>query len=184
MKELNELVKLAKKATSSEWTTDARGSVVAVDDQANNGFVICAASGGDKLHNSAFISAANPETILAISEAFRALERRAEAAEAKLAELEKQDPAGYLVRTQNGALNFSVNKPRPRKGNSAAFKVFTRPAPAASLVELDNFALYMADESVKAGDYPDGWQCKASNAAHEYAESCRAAILRNIEKHK
>lgn len=50
------------------------------------------------------------------------------------------------------------------------------------LAELENFALYMADESVKAGNYPDGWQCKASNAAQEYAEACRVAMLRNIEE--
>ncbi len=54
----------------------------------------------------------------------------------------------------------------------------------AKLTELENFALYMADESVKAGNYPDGWQCKASNAAQEYAEACRATILRNIEGKK
>lgn len=74
MEKLNELVELAKKATPGGWATDSRNAVVAVDDLANNGFVICAASGCDKLHNVAFIGAANPETILAIAEAFRDLE--------------------------------------------------------------------------------------------------------------
>lgn len=86
MKALNELVALGKKATGGEWTTDVRNAVVAVNDQANSGFVICATSGCDKSSNAAFIAAANPETILAIAEAFRSLEQRAEAAEAALAE--------------------------------------------------------------------------------------------------
>lgn len=95
---------------------------------------------------------------------------------AKLAELEKQEPYGWI----NPLIDNTISKEYGWAGYITP--VFTRPAPAVSLAELDNFALYMADESVKAGDYPDGWQCKASNAAHEYAESCRAAILRNIEE--
>ncbi|MDH0062560.1 DUF551 domain-containing protein [Leclercia adecarboxylata] len=46
---------------------------------------------------------------------------------------------------------------------------------------LYQFAEFMAAESIKSGDYPDGWQCKASNAAHEYAQSCRAAMLQGAE---
>ncbi|WP_336293578.1 hypothetical protein [Cronobacter dublinensis] len=42
---------------------------------------------------------------------------------------------------------------------------------------LKQFAEFMAAESIKAGDYPDGWRCKAANAAHEYAQACRAAML-------
>lgn len=40
---------------------------------------------------------------------------------------------------------------------------------------LEQFAEFMTAESIKAGDYPDGWQCKAANAAHDYAQDCRAA---------
>lgn len=76
MKELNDLVDLAQMATAGGWTTDLRGSVVAVDDQANSGFIICSAGGCDKSHNAAFIAAANPAAILAIAEAFRALEQQ------------------------------------------------------------------------------------------------------------
>ncbi|EOI3465025.1 hypothetical protein ACMSW1_002502 [Cronobacter dublinensis] len=39
---------------------------------------------------------------------------------------------------------------------------------------LEQFAEFMAYESIKSGDYPDGWQCKASNAAYDYAQACRA----------
>lgn len=46
---------------------------------------------------------------------------------------------------------------------------------------LEQFAEFMAAESIKSGDYPDGWQCKASNAAYEYAQYCRAAMLQGEE---
>ena len=50
-------------------------------------------------------------------------------------------------------------------------------APPAPVVPdaLEQFAEFMAAESIKAGDYPDGWQCKAANAAHDYAQAGRAA---------
>lgn len=46
-----------------------------------------------------------------------------------------------------------------------------------ALASLEQFAEFMAAESIKSGDYPDGWQFKASNAAHEYAQNIRAAML-------
>ncbi|EOV8837752.1 hypothetical protein ACNY9Y_003092 [Cronobacter dublinensis] len=42
---------------------------------------------------------------------------------------------------------------------------------------LEQFAEFMAAESIKAGDYPDGWKCKAANAALEYVQACRATML-------
>ncbi|WP_431642806.1 DUF551 domain-containing protein [Enterobacter mori] len=51
------------------------------------------------------------------------------------------------------------------------------PAPVSVPDLLEQFAEFMAAESIKSGDYPDGWQCKASNAAHEYAQNIRAAML-------
>ncbi|MBK4289990.1 hypothetical protein JJP96_24430, partial [Enterobacter hormaechei] len=53
--------------------------------------------------------------------------------------------------------------------------------PQPTMTELEQFAEFMAAESIKSGDYPDGWQCKASNAAHEYAQTCRAAMLHGAE---
>ncbi|HED1242746.1 TPA: hypothetical protein R4S04_000566 [Enterobacter bugandensis] len=55
------------------------------------------------------------------------------------------------------------------------------PAPVSVPDALYQFAEFMAAESIKSGDYPDGWQCKASNAAHEYAQSCRAAMLQGAD---
>ncbi|MES3470813.1 DUF551 domain-containing protein [Enterobacter hormaechei] len=46
---------------------------------------------------------------------------------------------------------------------------------------LEQFAEFMAAESIKSGDYPDGWQCKASNAAHEYSQNIRAAMLQGSD---
>lgn len=60
--------------------------------------------------------------------------------------------------------------------------VYTAPPAPVSVPDLlEQFAEFMAAESIKSGDYPDGWQCKASNAAHEYAENIRAAMLQGAE---
>lgn len=79
-----------------------------------------------------FATAINPESILAIAEAFRELERRAEAAEAKLAELAKQEPVGYYRRGKDKGFYLStIDAPRP-----GCVPLFTRPAPAAVPVDL------------------------------------------------
>lgn len=51
------------------------------------------------------------------------------------------------------------------------------PAPVAVLDALEQFALFMAEEAIKSGEDQSGWRGKASNAAHEYAQACRAAML-------
>ncbi|EGT5187256.1 hypothetical protein C3D70_21310 [Cronobacter sakazakii] len=60
--------------------------------------------------------------------------------------------------------------------------VYTAPlytSPPAPVVPdaLEQFAEFMTSESIKEGNYPNGWQCKAANAAHDYAQACRAAML-------
>ena len=55
------------------------------------------------------------------------------------------------------------------------------PAPVSVPDLLEQFAEFMAAESIKSGDYPDGWQSKASNAAHEYAQNIRAAMLQGAD---
>lgn len=54
------------------------------------------------------------------------------------------------------------------------------PAPVSVPDLLEQFAEFMAAESIKSGDYPDGWQSKASNAAHEYAQNISAAMLQSF----
>lgn len=50
-------------------------------------------------------------------------------------------------------------------------------APQVTSDALIQFAEFMAAEAIKSGDYPDGWQCQASNAAHDYAQDFRATML-------
>lgn len=135
MKELNELVELAKKANAA-----GQGTPEMVE----------------------FRVVANPDNILAIAEAFRSLSQRAEAAEAKLAtkeqelaqyvecfeaeaaradrnhaklaELEKQPPYGTLINTFLAKDPLAIAEAK-RKGIPTV-EVFTRPAPAVSLAEL------------------------------------------------
>lgn len=121
------------------------------------------------------------KTILAIAEAFRALEKRAEAAEAQLI-----CNVIYQVRLLDGEENCSewvevteeeFNTPTTEKyGKWEHRKLFTRPAPAADLAELvpDEMTPKQASRSYggEVVGYRDGWN------------ACRAAILRKIEEAK
>lgn len=151
--------------------------------------------------------------ILAIEEAFRELEQRAEAAEAafadneeakqllfvqrdtlisanltvgkalkaaeaKLAELEKQEPVAWVLKdSHRGTSHVERNKQVADlfsvfKGNEVT-PLFTRPAPAINLAELmpeqslNGQARFLGD---KEPYYNRGWN------------DCRAAILRKIEE--
>jgi hypothetical protein len=91
MKELNELFELAKEISSKQWFLNADEEVIAVDndagpDDSGEAFIGCAAN----IQLANYIAAASPENILAISEAFRALEQRAEAAEAECSRLNRE----------------------------------------------------------------------------------------------
>ncbi|MEB0937599.1 DUF551 domain-containing protein [Citrobacter freundii] len=67
---------------------------------------------------------------------------------------------------------------RLRRHDIAPGPLYTAPPAPVSVPDLlEQFAEFMAAESIKSGDYPDGWQSKASNAAHEYAQNIRAAML-------
>lgn len=127
MKILNELVDLANKANAA-----GQGTPEMVE----------------------FRVVSNPDNTLAIAEAFRALEQevqknldgalawqqRAEAAEAKLAELERQEPAAFTSEHYWSELNTfgAVKSVLLKNGNDPDFQVelFTRPAPAINLAEL------------------------------------------------
>lgn len=144
-------------------------------------------------------------SIIAIAEAFRALEQRAEEAEAlnkhlelavikaegvseamrksaeeaaeQLAELEKQEPYGYVVVTGTGAKKFSTRHPRLRVTNELPVAVFTRAAPAAMPVDL------VPDEMPTSYIYHGG--SGAFNAGKESGwNACRAEMLRRIEEMK
>ena len=76
------------------------------------------------------------ENILAIAEAFRALEQDKATLEAKLAELEKQEPAAHAwdVPKFPGSSQMVTELCSPRQKD--AYPVFKRPSPAVSLAEL------------------------------------------------
>lgn len=83
------------------------------------------------------------ESVATIAEAFRALEQRAEAAEAKLAEMQRQEPIG---RVDRGAVTDSNEYPDARvlclhdhvgwEAFQDGYELFARPVPAVSLMEL------------------------------------------------
>lgn len=133
--------------------------------------------------------------ILAIADAIRALEQRAEAAEAKLAELEKQaseqKPFMYGIMTASGDAHFEDfcvssdpglledviwewnNTMADNEPKNRVVALFTRPAPAINLAELVP-ERKPVPESGSSFESAINW-CEGFNA-------CRAAILRNIEE--
>ncbi|MBT1833152.1 hypothetical protein ABKU23_15920 [Enterobacter hormaechei] len=70
---------------------------------------------------------------------------------------------------------------KPVEGIEDEYFYSVPPAPVSVPDLLEQFAEFMAAESIKSGDYPDGWQSKASNAAHEYAQNTRAAMLQGAD---
>ncbi|MCL8105290.1 DUF551 domain-containing protein [Enterobacter hormaechei] len=92
--------------------------------------------------------------------------------EQELRDVEKYG-CGYL---------FTANPVTPNADPHRVIKLYAAPPVPVSVPDLlEQFAEFMAAESIKSGDYPDGWQSKASNAAHEYAQNIRAAMLQGAE---
>ncbi|WP_367396271.1 hypothetical protein [Pantoea sp. Ep11b] len=105
------------------------------------------------------------ESAAAIAEAFRALEQRAEAAEAKLAELEKQEPVAYRWERTTGKRYASY-----KLAGKDVEPLFTRPAPAINLTELADVTRRVIDTGLLA------------TPEHECLEANLYAMLRNIEE--
>lgn len=100
--------------------------------------------------------------------------QRAEAAEEKLAELDKQDPYAYAYRFK-GKQGLSFRKLDIDKCDSRIMPLFTRPVPAINLAEM------VPDEIPTSHIYHGG--NGAFNAGKEAGwNACRAAILSNIEE--
>lgn len=155
----------------------------------------------------------NPHTILAVAEAYRALEQRAEAAEAKydnrsptewayqqacaviekhrlraeaaeakLAELAKQKPIGWLndAYLGRGVIDGEVGEDDFGPGYIPIYRhpFNDVPAPAADLAELVPEKASMADyyENVRSGEIDP------EEAGIAMWDACRAAILRNLEE--
>ncbi len=104
------------------------------------------------------------------------LRGRAEEAEAKLAELEKQDPVGY---TYSRGINCEIVVADLNDDCPCGADLFTHPVPAVSLAELmpDEIKIAVTEgvrHGIIDGEIVDPHRADGWNA-------CRAAILRNIE---
>ena len=120
-----------------------------------------------------------------IRDEFWAVEKRAEAAEAKLAELaelEKQDPVAWTdeqelrdVKNHGCGYLFTVDPVTPNADPRRIINLFTRAAPAINLAEL------VPDEMTIDSD--TGTVTESGHVqAVKWWNACRAAILRNIEE--
>jgi len=102
---------------------------------------------------------ANPDTILAIAEAFRALEQCAEAAEAKLAELGASVPVyqyeSAIYNEENGDTDWywdDCDKGFYDQYDPSRRRIlFTRPAPAINLAPVSNCLSFFASV-IKSGE--------------------------------
>lgn len=165
MEKLNKLAELAAGLGGESWgyrrtTPYSRGYITG-----NDGRTIVQTTSGEVPANVCqFIEMADPETVLAIAEAFRSLEQRAEAAEAKLvsvtesrdqwkanahefsrcadrleaklAEMEKQEPIAHAwdVPKYPGSDRKVTELCSPK--HKDAYPVYARPVPAINLAEL------------------------------------------------
>lgn len=207
MKELNELVELAKFV--ADWHGGDWSSALCQDKDGKQAHeIICESrseaviSTGSNSNEASwlcdYLELCSPENILAIAEAFREMGQRAEAAEAeserwkeeaikaheesevvlaKLAELEKQEH--YVEVMQDGPMTFCHwMKPANELPNGA--KLFAQPAPAVSLAELVPMEI-PRDVYKVIYDQCGGFVETAANAQLIW-QAARATILRKIEE--
>lgn len=136
--------------------------------------------------DSSYSNRVKVDSILAIAEAFRALEQRAEAAEAKLAELGASVPVyqyeSAIYNEENGDTEWywdDCDKGFYDQYDPSRRRIlFTRPAPAISPADLLPDAKAIRKE---AGGYAPVYSLQEQQLFIEGATWFRAAILRNIE---
>lgn len=114
----------------------------------------------------------------AVTGRLASLMQRAEAAEAKLAELEQQEPVAYVhpAYLQAGALGFdaSVGRLAP-----AQIPLFTRPAPAVDLADL------LPPKKELVSDTKNLQACEwGFHLQDEGWNKCIDAVIKNIEARK
>lgn len=164
MEKLNELAEQAKFV--ADWHGSDWSSALCQDKDGKQAHEIICESRGEAVISTGsnsneaswlcdYLELCSPENILAIAEAFRALEQevqknldgalawqqRAEAAEAKLAELERQEPVAwhfYQWRESPKGWDWYLTRAFASEPNNSdgwrSVALFTRPAPAAHRV--------------------------------------------------
>ncbi|WP_191923013.1 hypothetical protein [Pantoea agglomerans] len=126
-----------------------------------------------------------------VAEAYRALEQRAEAAEAKLVELAKQKPRYQIQKKPSyGRESVWIDVASREEAETNVLHgyrwrmVYDAPAPAADLAELvpKEMPPSVTKGLVWRSEKEDGLECyHMENLKREYG-TIRAAILRNIEE--
>lgn len=159
MDKLNELIELANKMGGESWCYTQSSIFSKGYITGSGGRTIVQTYNGDVPANACqFIRTADPAAILKIAKAFRALQQRAESAEAQLAELAKQEPVGYTTERaatyevwNSGSACFWSNK------DMGDFPLYTRPVPAAAPVdeetERTNFEDFMRKRFAETMDH-------------------------------
>lgn len=217
MEKLNELVEQAKEMSQihgSEWDNALSkypDGAIQFEVVSTQGETIVT-TGRDKKADSwlcDYLVLCSPGNILAIAEEFRALEKnlaevrqynleyaqreveleqRAESVEAKLAELEKQEPYGYVAESPcssgyGGMMHeFSIDRRDAEHDANQAegfvIELFTRPAPAADLVfPVDG----LPDNKAESHEYRIGFAMGCASYAKRIIE-LNPTLLRNIEE--
>lgn len=178
MDKLNELVEMANKMGGESWCYTQSSIFSKGYITGTGGRTIVQTYNGDVPANACqFIRTADPAAILEIAEAFRDLERRAEAAEAQLAELPKQNHPKAVVKHYTGckypvikinSLEVVIAGEREDAEELAEYVNSIRPAPTAVPVDV-------VPPEADGSNLPfaaNGWN------------ACRAEVLRRIEEMK
>lgn len=189
MEKLNELAEQAKFV--ADWHGSDWSSALCQDKDGKQAHEIICESRGEAVISTGsnsneaswlcdYLELCSPENILAIAEAYRALAQRAEAAEAKLAELEKQEPVAYtdaeeMETLRKGTFADMFTPCDAYKSDPQWIPLFTRAAPAADLAEL-------APEEVTRNDAPCHLDAFGADCWVSGANWMRAAMLQNIKE--
>ncbi len=113
-------------------------------------------------------------------------QQRAEAAEANLAELKKQEPVGWMTNVEVDELHRGIaEEAYIYKSADAASTIplYARPEPAVSLAELvEHSANKDASQIIHLFDGVYDDRSRVWSLANDVWDACHAAILRNIEE--
>lgn len=200
MEKLNELVEQAKFVADwhgSDWSSalcqgrDGKQAHEIICESRGEAVISTGSNSNEASWLCDYLELCSPANILAIAEAFRAMEKREKEAEAKLKELEGQEPAAWLVLSSSGGYverNPEVIAFLEAAGLTKCKPLFTRPAPAVSLVEglhpsTANLVISFADalaKKLRRSEEKYGWSDGWKDA--DWQEKCLADFHQHIGK--